>query len=51
MENSIDFFAMGYDEAIEFANNANISIILVRDIDEVYYSENLNVTLGEKYES
>lgn len=45
-------FAMGYDEAILFAeNNDEIDVVIIRDDDTVYYSDGLSVTLGDKYES
>ncbi len=44
-------FAMGYDDAIIFAESEGIDVVIIRENDEVYYSENLTVTLGDKYDS
>ncbi|MFI3326242.1 MAG: FAD:protein FMN transferase [Clostridia bacterium] len=43
-------FAMGFDNAIAFAQSIEeIDVIIIKDDDTVYYSDNLNVTLGDKY--
>lgn len=45
-------YVMGYEKAIAFAETEDISVIIIRENDEVYVSENIadSVMLGEKYE-
>lgn len=49
---STALFAMGYDAAIEFAENeSNIDVVIIRDDDQVYISPALEATstLADKY--
>ncbi|MFI3214800.1 MAG: FAD:protein FMN transferase [Eubacteriales bacterium] len=41
-------FAMGYEDAIDFVESEDdMDVIIIRENDDVYYSEDLIVTLGE----
>ncbi len=50
---STALFAMGFDAAIEFSKTEDINVILIRENNELYVSEQIaeNITIGEKYEN